>query len=233
MSQLVTCPECQAKYRVKEHLQGKRFRCKVCQAAVPVVSAVEADEPKVSLDALLDDDDAQKTDDEMSRETSTDLEIFGDTEESLVLPRSSYQIDRLDVVRRGHLSPFQRLASGVGRSAWVTLGILFFAAWVPFSLLEPAFVWWMNVVGIALCAAGCVTGMVLEMMEMSFPDPWATVNRATIGELAACFVSAEHLGPPPSRISGQTLAKQFGWMIGFLAIHTVALTLLKHFQVLP
>lgn len=248
MSLAITCPECQAKYRVKDELVGKRFRCKVCQAAVPVtVSVAEETEPKVNLDQLFDDDDASNErhaprdfkDDardlqtEEARETSTDLEVFSDTEESLVLTRSSHSIDRGDVRRGSHISPVQRAAIAVGRSAWVVMGLFFFAAWVPFSLAEPALVWWMNVVLIGLGVLGCVTGLILELVEVAIPDPLETVHRATVGELAGLVVSTSHFGPPPGRISGQTLARQCGWIIAFLAAHTAVLSGLKYSQVLP
>jgi hypothetical protein len=224
MSVSATCPECHATYRVKEHLQGKQFRCKVCQAAVPVGAE---ENPNVDLSQLLDDEDAPQTK-SIPQETSTDLEVFEDTAEQMVLPRSQLQAPE---VRRAPGS--RNFAVQAAANPWVTLGILFFLGWVPFSLLELNFAVVMNIIAMSLCAAVCVTGFVLEMLEISLPDPLATVNYYSVGELMGLFVSRERFGPPPSKISGHALAAQFGWIIGFFAAHTVVLMLLKHFQVLP
>lgn len=59
----VLCPECSQQYQLKEELAGKKVRCKMCEAVIPVPAPVVA-KPKVQYDEVDFEDDSVGQDDE-------------------------------------------------------------------------------------------------------------------------------------------------------------------------
>src|SRR5262245_54129324 len=114
MTILTTCPKCGSTYRVKNHLVGKRFRCTVCQTAVPV-ETVSVEDVKPNLDQLFEDD---------SDDTSVEIEAGEPTQDELVLTRLKFTddgkfTDDEQEERRPKLSPLQRFLVRAARNPWI------------------------------------------------------------------------------------------------------------------
>lgn len=221
MGILATCPECQATFRVREHLRGKRIRCRSCRAPV-LVGADEVYEPGVPLSSS-------------GIATSTDIEVWDETQHELPLRRLKTASN--DVGRGPSL--FQRAMFRTAESAGVGLGIVFFGFWLPFSLLEPKFILILNLVIGPLCLIGAVTGLVLERLRISFDNPIDAVHRGTIGGLASRLVSSGEVEPFQNRRlvgkgkrDGRRLAKQFGAIAAVLLAHALLLWALRYSDVL-
>lgn len=237
MSIPAQCPKCDARYKVKEELAGRRFVCKVCQA--PVVVPSQAVEVGPDLNRLLDDEDASGSavrefvparEFDPAQETSTDLEMFADTSEELVLKRtSSFDLEESSTRRRQSGSLGKRLMTRLAQNPLSLPGLVFFLAWAPFSMLEPGFAWVVNIILGALCLAGAATVKGLEYLEIRFDNPLLMLNQLTFGALAgtasANSSSSGVLKRNKARPTGYDLALQLLIMLGFLALHTAVLTL--------
>jgi predicted Zn finger-like uncharacterized protein len=213
MSILTTCPACDASYKVKDSLRGKRIRCRKCQATVRVA-----------------DEDVGEAAELSTLETNPDIDVWDETQDEVPLQR--WKADSAD---HAVAVPFsQRWLAHTARSPWVGLGLLFFGGWLPFSYLEPRFVLVMNYIFLALSLAGSVTGVVLDRLNISFPNPWDVLNQATLGGLAARGVPAESLVHTElsELSSGRRMSRQFLIMAAFFLGHAALLWLLKSQPVL-
>lgn len=234
MSIKTRCPKCESSYRVKETLRGKRFVCKVCKSPVMV-----RDEPALVRDDVegeirpdlgrLFEDEEVREERQAGDETSTDLEMYADTSEELVLKRSSF--DEEDAHHpRVKTSLLQRVFVRLSRSPWSIPAIAFFAAWVPLSVLEPNFAWVMNIILMSLCAAGAATVKVLEIMEIKFPNPLDGLNELTFGawadsaQAAATSQSGVLKRKTKAAASGYQFAPQLLIMLAVLLVHLIVLT---------
>lgn len=230
MSIAAKCPKCEARYKVKDELAGKRFVCKVCQAPVLVPAPVVEVGP--DLNRLLDDEDASESaarEFDPAQETSTDLEMFADTTEELVLKRtSSFDLEESSARRRQPGSLGKRLLTRLGQHALSLPALVFFLAWVPFSCLEQGFVWVVNIILGSLCLAGAATVKVLELLEIRFENPLVALNQVVFGAFTGSSTNTSQSGVlkrKKSRPAGYDLALQLLIVLGFLALHTAVLSL--------
>jgi DNA-directed RNA polymerase subunit RPC12/RpoP len=210
MSILTTCAACQATFRVKDHLRGKRIRCRQCQAPV-LVGGEEPEivDPEIDVSSII---------------TSTDIEPWHETQDELPLERLSASFG--GGRSSASLTSFQRGMLHAARSPGVGLGVIFLMIWVPLSIAEPRLTALLNIVLAAVCAAGTVAGLILDRLRISFENPFELVNDATLGGLAETWLPPQcqgRLSRGASVSAGRRLAKQFGIMGGILMAHTVAL----------
>jgi hypothetical protein len=221
MGVVTTCPACQSSFKVKETLRGKRIRCRHCQN--PVLVAEQSEAPaEVS-----------------GMETSINIDVWEDTQESLPLTRIKYGAEE-------GVSPKPK------RSFWVSaaenpliaLGIFFFVFWLPFSLAEPKMIIVADVALAILAGLGLGAVVFLELLRVKIENPLDIINRGTVGVLAQRFVSPEEWAlaqsteGPASRDgesmtpAGRRLASQFGILCGTTALHAVVLWALRQSDVL-
>lgn len=220
MSIAARCPQCHTNYRVKDELVGKRFVCKKCQSPVPVRATSVQVGPDLSR--LLDDEDARPATDP-AQETSTDLEMYGDTSEELVLKRTSYDADDAFAPHRHTGTASRSLTTRLAQNP-LSLPGLAFLIWLPFSYLEPGFAWVVNIILGALCLGGAAVVKVLELLEVRFSNPLELLNQSVF----SLFTTSSDT-PAPNRkkvrLTGYDLALQLLIMLGCLALQTAVLSL--------